>query len=105
MDDRQFSISPNALYARLGSEPAPVIIDVRRDSDFAGAERLLVDAFHRSPDNVREWRADLPQRRQIVAYCVHGGEVSRGVAASLRLVGVEAAFLEGGNWPARAAGA
>ena len=85
MDGRQFSISPNALYARLGSEAAPIIVDVRRDSDFAGAQRLLLDAFHRSPDNVEEWRADLPQRRQIVACCVHGGEVSERVAASLRL--------------------
>lgn len=58
MDDRQLSISPNALYARFGSEAAPIIVDVRRASDFAGAERLLVDAFHRSPDNVREWRTD-----------------------------------------------
>lgn len=41
MDDRQFSISPNALCARLGSEAAPIIADLRCDSDFAGAERLL----------------------------------------------------------------
>jgi hypothetical protein len=41
MDDRKHSISPDALYARLGSEAAPIIVDVRRDADFAGAEGVL----------------------------------------------------------------
>ena len=31
-----------------------------------------------------------------MAYCVHGHEVSQGVAASLRQAGIQAAFLEGG---------
>ena len=96
MDDRKHSISPDALYARLGSEAAPIIVDVRRDADFAGAETLVADAFHRSPDAVEEWRTDLPSGRQIVTYCIHGREVSQGVAAALRLMGVEANFLEGG---------
>jgi hypothetical protein len=45
MDDRNHSISPNELYARLGSEAAPIIVDVRRDADFAGADTLVADAF------------------------------------------------------------
>jgi rhodanese-related sulfurtransferase len=88
MDDRKHSISPKILYARLGSEAAPFIVDVRRDADFAGAETLVADAFHRSPDNVEQWRTDLPSGRQIVTYCIHGREVSQGVAAALRLMGV-----------------
>jgi rhodanese-related sulfurtransferase len=100
MDDRRPSISPDALYARLGSEAAPIVIDVRRDADFANAATLVADAFHRSPDAVEQWRTDLPSGRQIVTYCIHGREVSQGVAAALRLMGVEANFLEGGiaNW-------
>jgi hypothetical protein len=36
MDDRRHTISsPDALYARLGSETAAVTIDARRDADFA----------------------------------------------------------------------
>lgn len=96
MVDRKFSISPDALYARLGSEAAPIIIDVRRDADFAGADTLVADAFHRSPDHVEQWQTALPSGRQIVTYCIHGREVSQGVAAALRLMGVEANFLEGG---------
>jgi rhodanese-related sulfurtransferase len=96
MDHPQNSISPNALYARLGSAAAPIIVDVRRDADFAGAEMLVADAFHRSPDAVEQWRTELPDGRQVVTYCMHGREVSQGVAAALRLMGVEANFLEGG---------
>ena len=94
--DRRNSISPDTLYAKLGSEAAPIIIDVRRDADFAGAETLVAGAFHRSPDAVEEWRTDLPSGRQVVTYCTHGREVSQGVAAALRLMGVAANFLEGG---------
>ena len=100
MDDRNRSIPPDILYAQLGSEAAPIIVDVRRDAHFAGAERLVADAFHRSPDAVEQWRTELPSGRQVVTYCSHGRDVSQGVAAALRLMGVEANFLEGGlgNW-------
>ena len=96
MDDRKHSISPDALYARLGSESAPIIVDVRRDADFADADTLVADAFHRSPDHVEQWRTALPSGRQVVTYCIHGREVSQGVAAALRLMGMEANFLDGG---------
>jgi hypothetical protein len=63
MDDRRHSISPDALYARLGSEAAPIIVDVRRDADFAGADTLMADAFHCSPDAIEQWRSILPSGR------------------------------------------
>src|SRR5260370_18215291 len=100
MDDRKHSISPHDLYSRVGAEAAPIIVDVRRDADFAGADTLVADAFHCSPDAVEQWRTELPSGRQVVTYCVHGQEVSQGVAAALRLMGVAANLLEGGiaNW-------
>jgi len=103
MDQRNNSISPKDLYARLGSGTAPVVVDVRRDADFASAETIVAGAFHRSPDAVEEWRTDLPSGRQVVTYCVHGRDISQGVAAALRLIGVEANFLEGGiaDWAQR----
>jgi rhodanese-related sulfurtransferase len=103
MERSKNSISPDALYARLGSEAAPIIVDVRRDADFSGADRLVADAFHCSPDNVEEWRTKLPGGREVVTYCVHGHQVSQGVATALRLMGVEANFLEGGiaDWTER----
>jgi rhodanese-related sulfurtransferase len=96
MDGNGHSISPYDLYAKLGSDSAPVVIDVRRAAAFANAERMIAPALHRPPDEVERWRADLPSGRPVVTYCVHGHEVSQGVAAALRLVGIEASFLEGG---------
>jgi rhodanese-related sulfurtransferase len=102
MYDRH-SISPRDLYAKLGSDAAPIVIDVRREADFAGADRLLAPALRRSPDEVEYWRSDLPSGRPVVTYCFHGQELSQGVAAALRLMGVDADFLEGGiaDWSER----
>jgi hypothetical protein len=63
MDDRKHSISPDALYTLNGSEAAPIIADVRRHA--AGADTLIADAFHGSPDAVEQWpHRALDQRRQ-----------------------------------------
>jgi hypothetical protein len=67
MDHRKHSISKDALYARLGSEATPIIADVRRDADVAGADTLIADAFHRSPDAVELWRTDLWPARAVGA--------------------------------------
>jgi len=96
MDPDKASISPEDLFARLGSHSAPIIVDVRREADFARAKTLVAGAFHRSPDAVEEWRTSLPSGRQVVTYGSNGREVSQGVAAELRLMGVDANFLEGG---------
>jgi hypothetical protein len=40
MDRNNHCISPKDLYARLGCEAAPIVVDVRRDADFAGPKRL-----------------------------------------------------------------
>ena len=87
------SISPSDLHARLGTASAPVVVDVRRPADFAKAEELILSAFHRPPDDVERWRKDLPGGRQVVVHCVHGREVSQGVAAALRAAGVDASYL------------
>ena len=94
--DRKNSISPKSLYARLGSEAAPIIVDVRRDADFAAAATLVAGAFHRAPEGIEAWRADLTGGREVATYCMHGGETSQRVTEVLRHMGVEARFLEGG---------
>jgi rhodanese-related sulfurtransferase len=97
------SISSTDLYVRLGTAAAPLLIDVRRDDAFAADDKLIIGAVHRRPDDVAGWQKHLPASRQIVAYCVHGREVSQGVAAALRNAGTQAAYLEGGiaDWKER----
>src|SRR5215211_8039905 len=90
------SISPNDLYAQLGTALAPVLVDVRRQDAFAADDRLIVGAFHVPPDEVERWMKDLPANRQAVAYCRGGHEVSQGVAKALRAAGMQAIYLEGG---------
>src|SRR5262249_25647648 len=90
------SISATDLHRRLGTASSPVVIDVRRAAPKAATDRLIVSASHHSPDQVAQWSKDLPKGRQVVVYCVHGHEVSQGVASALRGAGVDAAYLEGG---------
>src|SRR5689334_21497858 len=90
------SVSPADLYARLGTAAAPTVIDVRRAADFAGADALVVSAFHCDPEQVGQWGKDIPRARPVVVYCVHGRQVSQGAAVALRADGHDAAFLAGG---------
>src|SRR3954451_23951649 len=90
------SISGADLYDQLGTASAPMVVDVRRPADFASADALIVSAFHRDPDQVQQWRGELPGGGQVVVYCVHGHQVSQGVAAALRAAGIDASYLAGG---------
>jgi rhodanese-related sulfurtransferase len=96
MDEGRFSVSAASLYARLGTAGAPIVVDVRRRPAFEADEWMIAGAIRRPPDTVSEWGAALPQGRPVVVYCVHGQEVSRNTAASLRGVGVDARYLDGG---------
>src|SRR5262245_15763993 len=89
------SFTPQDLYAGLGTAAAPLVMDVRRQDAFAAADRLIIGALHRSPDDVGQWQTALPRGRPIVAYCVHGHEVSQGVATALASAGFQAAYVEG----------
>jgi rhodanese-related sulfurtransferase len=94
--DEALPISPLDLYAQLGTAAAPVLIDVRRRDAFGADDRMIVGASHHSPDEVERWLNELPADRPVVAYCVHGHEVSQGVIAALARSGVQAAYLQGG---------
>ena len=96
MDGSKHDISPHELYARLGTAAAPVVIDVRSPSAFANADRLIVGAVYRAPDQVDRWRSGLSPSNSVVAYCEHGHQVSQDVVAALRASGLDAAKLAGG---------
>jgi rhodanese-related sulfurtransferase len=85
------SISPAALRQSLGSDQAPFVIDVRRRERFIEADDLIRGALRRDPESVLEWKNTLPRSASVVVYCVHGHEVSQGVAKALG-----AKYLEGG---------
>ena len=93
------SITPSVLRQSLRSDPPPLVIDVRRTERFLESDVLLKGALRRDPAQVESWAKTLPPAASVVVYCVHGGEVSQGVAANLKCK-----YLEGGIEAWRAAG-
>lgn len=89
-------ISTNQLKQLTGTPECPVIFDVRRRKAFDVAGQMIKSAEWRDPDQAALWATDIPDRAQVVVYCVHGHEVSQDAAETLRQAGVDARFLEGG---------
>src|SRR3954447_15829776 len=96
MDEGRFSVSASELHSRLGTAAAPLVIDVRRSPAFDADKWMIAGATRRSPDAAAQWAPELPDAGPVVVYCVHGHEVSQGAAATLRGIGLDARFLEGG---------
>src|SRR5262249_59149909 len=97
MDDQgRFSISPQALYVRLGTELAPIVVDVRRSPAFEADDTVIVGAVRRPSEEADHWRRELTEGRSVVVYCAHGQEVSQNTAAALRAAGSDACYLEHG---------
>lgn len=84
------------VRASLSDTRAPLIVDVRRKASFRDAEDTIRGALRRDPEAVEEWTKSLPRSSSVVVYCVHGREVSQGVAKALGDHGVDAHYLEGG---------
>lgn len=89
-------ISPLDLQSAMRRGPAPLVIDVRRRPAFRAATHMLAGALRREPEVVATWMKELPKARKVVVYCVHGHEVSQGVAQALMSGGIDAHYLEGG---------
>ena len=91
MDATVVSITPAALRQSLRSARPPLVIDVRRNERFIESPYVIAGALRRDPSDVAAWKSTLPSGADVVAYCVHGHEVSQGVAKVLG-----ARYLEGG---------
>lgn len=79
----------------MGSDTI-TLLDVRRKSDYDAEPLTIPGAVWRDPDQVSQWRADLPEKARTVIYCVRGGSVSQSVSRQLREKGVDVAYLHGG---------
>ena len=83
------------LSAIRGGRP-PLIVDVRRKPAFRAATDMIAGALWRDPERVVDWAGELPRASRVVAYCVHGQEISQGVAKALAGRGLTAQYLQGG---------
>jgi Fe-Mn family superoxide dismutase len=84
------------LKALIADRARIAMLDVRRRRAFEAEPALIPGAVWRDPEQVDRWVAELNPNRSVVVYCVHGHEVSNGVVARLRDLGLEALLLEGG---------
>ena len=90
------SISGGEVLSAIRGDRPPLIIDVRRRPAFQAATGMIAGALWRDPERVADWAGELPRASRVVAYCVHGQEVSQGVAKALAGRGLSAQYLEGG---------
>jgi rhodanese-related sulfurtransferase len=73
-----------------------IIVDVRREADFAAGPQMIEGALRKPPEAVEEWAGELPKDRDVVIYCARGGSVSNSVLDDLLSKGIRARFIEGG---------
>ena len=98
------AISFSDLRSAMRGRQPPIVIDVRKQPAFRAATDLIAGALRREPDAVGLWAKELPSASTAVVYCVHGHEVSQGVATALNERGIKAQYLEGGieeGWKAQ----
>lgn len=91
-----FFISIDELKALIGTGRAPQIYDVRRREAYGEATHVLPTARWREHTRVTEWAPQIPAGASVVAYCVHGHNVSQLAVSALREMGLDARALEGG---------
>ena len=73
---------------------ARAIIDVRKPAAYEVSGTIIKGAVWHHPFEVDSWAESVTG--PVVVYCVHGHEVSQGVAAYLRARGIDAVYLVGG---------
>ncbi len=89
-------ISNTELWNLIGTASTPHIVDVRIADDIAENPTLIPGAVQRDYAKANEWAAQFVGR-DVVVVCHKGLKLSEGVAAQLRISGISAHILDGGN--------
>ena len=90
------AVSADDLNHLIGTDACPVIVDVRRRAAFDKADAMIATAIWRDHAAAADWADSLPDDASVVVYCVHGHAISQSAAATLRALGVDAYYLDGG---------
>lgn len=89
-------ITPAQLMRQIGLPDAPALLDVRLPEDRAADPFLIPTSLILQHNSADPAPASL-QGKRVVVICQKGRKLSEGVAALLRLQGIEAEILEGGT--------
>jgi rhodanese-related sulfurtransferase len=72
------------------------LLDVRRKTDYEAAPAKIPGAVWSDPEQVDQWRGELPTDGTTIIYCVRGGSVSQSVCKQLGDSGLAVTYLDGG---------
>jgi rhodanese-related sulfurtransferase len=97
-------ITPAALWRRIETAQAPLILDVRVAADVDDDPNFLPLAVHAPFDDFQALLRVTDEAEEVVVYCQKGLKISMGVAARLRAQGRKAVVLTGGHFGWRDAG-
>lgn len=96
MNNIKYSIEAAELFPVMHTDKSPVIIDSRRLLAFEEADRMIAGALWQDHQTIDKQIAVLPEKKEVVVYCVHGQQVSQAAVALLQARGIEARILVGG---------
>ena len=88
------SVAELALWQRGGF--THTLIDVRRAEKRAAEGDEIPGGCWLDPAHWLEWKDAIPTDRPAVVYCAYGHEISQGLTAALRALGVDARHLNDG---------
>ena len=92
-----FFISPQDLWASIGSGSTPHIVDVCRRAVLEASSGMIPTSVWHGPGPAAAWSHTLDPAREIVLTCKAGHNLSQAAAAELRGQGIAARVLEGGR--------
>lgn len=97
----QVTVAELALWQR--GQLAFTLLDVRRADKRAADGDEIAGTQWRDPARWLDWKDEIPASQPAIVYCAFGHEISQGLTAALRALGVDARHLEGGIAAWRAA--
>ncbi|MGV2866570.1 rhodanese-like domain-containing protein [Achromobacter sp. ESBL13] len=99
---QSISIPELALWRNAGFPHT--LIDVRRRPRRNADGVAIPDGQWLDPALWLDWKDTIASTQAVVIYCAEGHELSQGLAATLRAMGIDARYLLGGIQAWRAAG-
>ncbi|MFM9943259.1 MAG: chromate resistance protein ChrB domain-containing protein [Hyphomicrobiaceae bacterium] len=80
----------------VGHADSPLVFDVCKCDDYDAQPLMLPAARWRDHQQTAVWASEIPDGARVVVTCVKGLKVSQAAVSELRLMGIDAAILQGG---------
>lgn len=90
-------MTPAQLLRLIGTPDCPVIVDISIDPDFEADPHLIPSGFRHPHTDIPGLKDRLNGQRCVIV-CQKGIKLSQGMAALLRSQGIDAEYLQGGNF-------